>query len=664
MTWRLNSSLTPKGRIAYHLRAMRDICGRAILRPALTSMPPAPMQRWRFGTFECDAATGALWKSGRPVKLQDKPRQVLVALLERPGELVSRESLRHRLWTDDTFVDFDNGVNVCIRKLRDALGDIAAKVRYIETVRGHGYRFIAPVDAQLVPTPKTQPVKPAKPALAMGWWPVVATMLIVLGAAAFTAFRSTRADSAIQTLAVLPLANLLGDDQFDLQVDGLTEAVTAVLASRVQSGVIASRSTFPLRDTSDLRAISDRLHADALIVGSVGRTTAGFAIAVRLIEAESERVRWSGQFERSSLDDLAVADDIVAEILANVTGVTRSGSRTSARTPEVRADAHAAFLRGRFFWAKRGQANAVIASKYLSTAIQLQPNYAEAWAGLADVYAINSGAPSPVIVPWPGDSIDAGIYAAREALRLAPQLGEAHAALGKLYISQLRFADAEAELKEAVKLNPNYSTARQWLGTLYGRLRRCDEARTQVEIGARLDPLTALVNEAVGSIHTQCGEHTRAIEVLEAVLRMHPSSDTTRFQLGRALTGAGRAEEAVAMLAPLQRAGGESFVTSALMNSYGQAGQREKLTKLEASVKAPYLRAVAAAVRHDRARMYAELERAMTEGGKSWFTSLLVEAAFAPYLTEPEFAGIASRAGFPVPIRTAGFTPTTATTDR
>jgi len=593
------------------------------------------------------------------VKLQEKPTQVLLALLEHHGQLVSRDALRRRLWHDHTFVDFDNGLNVCIRKLRDALGDDAPTARFVETIRGHGYRFIAPIQGvpTVVPTvtpPVAATVTAAESPSPLRWWPMAATALITVCALALLALRTAGADPSIQTLAVLPLSNHTGDQQLDLQVDGLTEAVTAALASRVQASVIASQSSFSLRNESDnLTLVAERLHAEALIVGQVTQTPSGVAIGVRLIETGGGRLRWSGRFERSSLENLAVADDIVTEILANVTGVAPSPVESAARTLNIRPDARAAFLRGRFFWAKRGQDNAVIATKYLSSAIELQPDYAEAWAGLADVYAINTGAPSPVIVPWPGSSSEAGIIAAREALRLSPNLGEAHAALGKLFIGQLRFAEAEVELRDAVRLSPNYSTGRQWLGTLYARLRRCDEARTHVEIGARLDPLTALVNEAVGSVYIHCGDPRRAVEVLEGVLRMHPASATTRGQLGRALTAAGRATEAVVLLEPLQaeRPGSESFTTAALLKSYGDAGQTEKLHALAARVKAPYLKAVAAATMSDRATMYAELKRAVVDKDRSWLTSLLGELAFSPYIFEPEFAEIARAAGFPLPIR-------------
>jgi len=328
----------------------------------------------------------------------------------------------------------------------------------------------------------------------------------------------------------------------------------------------------------------------------------------------------------------------------------------AARQRAIRPDAREAFLRGRFFWAKRGQANAVIASKYLSTAIELQRDYAEAWAALADVYAVNAAAPSPVIEPWPGNPTDAGIVAAREAMRLAPELGEPHAALGKLLISKLQFADAERSLREAVRLSPQYSTARQWLGTFLGRQRRCDEARTQVDIGARLDPLTALVNEAVGSVHLQCGEPERAIEILNAVLQMHPTATTTRIQLGRALVLAGRPKEALAVLRPLhQPDDAESFTTAILIKSLADAGELEELQNRIARLRAPYLRAVAAAAIGDRAGLYENLQRALDEADRSWLTGLVTEPAFAPYVGDARFAEVAARVGFPVPIPAARF---------
>jgi len=603
-----------------------------------------------------------LWRGRRLVKLQDNPRQVLLALLERPGELVHRDALRRRLWHDHTFVDFDNGLNVCIRKLREALGDDAPTPRFVETVRGQGYRFVAPVrmlHANGHPLPAARltaaplPVaEVASPPQFRRWQRVVATVAIAAAAGGLVSFIGASADSALNTLAVLPLSNQTGDVQADLSIDGLSEALTTELASRVHASVIASPSTFSLRgDIGQLSTVADRLRADGVIVGSVSQTASGLAIAIRLVEADGNRVRWSGRFERASLADGTLAGDIVSEILANVGGVAAKPSPQTARTRDIRPAAHTAFLRGRFFWAKRGQANAIVATQYLSTAIELQPDYAEAWAGLADVYAVHTGAPSPVIVPWPGNAIDAGIIAARQALRLSPSLAEAHAALGKLFISQLRMREAEAELREAVRLNPNYSTARQWLGTLYMRLRRCDEARAQVEIGARLDPLSALVNEAVGSVYLHCGDPQRATEIVRHVLQLHPAAASSHIVLGRALTAAGRPAEAVTVMEPFVARGDQTFGTAALLKAYFDAGRMAQFQALAASATAPYLKAVIAALENDRSRMYAQLRNVVAGKDGSWLSSLLIEPAFAAVSTEPEFAEIAAAAGFPTPIR-------------
>ena len=296
----------------------------------------------------------------------------------------------------------------------------------------------------------------------------------------------------------------------------------------------------------------------------------------------------------------------------------------------------------------------------LSTAVQLQRDYAEAWSALADVYAIYEGAPSPVIVPWPGNRTEAGLMAAREALRLSPNLGEAHAALGKLYTIDRRWTEAEASLRRAVELSPQYSTARQWLGTMYMRLRRCDEARTQVEIGARLDPLNNLVNQAVGGVYENCGAPERAVELLEAVLKLHPAANTTHYVLGRALVRVGRIDDGIQQIEMAHHPGDETYATTALMDAYVKAGRRDDAQRILASLKGNYVRAAGAASLGDAEQMYKQLGIAVAKNATA-LPNLLIEPAFEPYFNDPRFVDLAQRAGFPIPILPGRFT-TSATT--
>jgi TolB-like protein/DNA-binding winged helix-turn-helix (wHTH) protein/Flp pilus assembly protein TadD len=623
--------------------------------------------RVRFGRFECDPATGDLWREGRLVKLQGQPRQILVALLQRPGAVVSREELRDVLWQGGTFVDFDNSLNVGIRKIREALGDDAPTARYLETVRGQGYRFIAPVSpvtpragppSPVVPLPpeSAAPPKSATPAAAVtapAWRsalrPALVTVAGAFAAAVFVAFavRSAPGESKIGSIAVLPFANLLDSEGQQYLVDGLTQGITSELAARTTLRVISSQSAFALESSGVARSeIASRLDVDALLVGTVARAGAGFVINVHVVGARDDRERWAGRFERS-VNELSVPDDIVVAIMNGIGGLASPASH-SRNARVVLPEARDAFLRGRFFWAKRGEANAVTAIQYLSTAIQLQPDYAEAWAGLADVYAIDEGAPSPVIVPWPGSAIRAGEMAAQEALRLSPTLGEAHAALGKLYVSQRRWTEAERSLRRAVELAPQYSTARQWYGTMFLRLHRCDEALEQVLIGARLDPLTALINEAVGSTFLLCGEPERAIDVFRSVLRMHPDAHTTRQFLGRALTRAGRHDEAIEVLEDLHAQHPGQSVATTLAVAYVNAGRVDDAQRLIPTILTPFFRATVFAALHEPTRMWEALELALgTNGGA--LQNLLSESVFAAYYGDPRFLDFASRAGFPVP---------------
>jgi DNA-binding winged helix-turn-helix (wHTH) protein/TolB-like protein/Tfp pilus assembly protein PilF len=609
--------------------------------------------RWRFGPFECDPVGGDLFKAGHPVKLQDQPRQVLLALLEHPGEIVSREQLQQRLWTDDTFVDFDNGLNVSIRKIREALGDVAPTARYVETVRGQGYRFVAPVSVVTPAAPAPEPPT-ANPSRRLHPMALATVILLVLVAVGTVAWRSRDTDAPLQSLAVLPFGNLLQDETAQYLVDGLTESLTSGLATHLQVRVVSSQSAFRVGTAaSGVVNAARQLQVDAVVTGTVARAGRGIVVAVRLVEANTDRVRWSGRFERAAIDHLTVSDDIVDAILVNVGGSIDRGSKVR-NSRVVLPEARNAYLRGRFFWAKRGQANAVTATGYLTSAIQLQPDYAEAWAGLADVYAVHRAAPSAVIAPWPGDSDSAGVIAARRAIELDPTLGEAHAALGKILVNRRQWTEAEKELRLAVQLNPNYSTARQWLGTMYGRLRRCDEARLQVETGARLDPLTTVVNEAVGSVYMSCGEPGRAVEMLQDVLKMHPEATPTRGVLGRALLVAGRAEEALAVLEPGQQPGAEGFGTGWLLTAYARTGRIDQVKALTATIKSNYLQAVAAAAMGDRTQLFEHLDLAWSTD-QSYLHGLLNEPAFAPFIGDPAFVEFARRSGFPVPIPPARF---------
>ena len=191
--------------------------------------------RVRFGPFECDLTTGELSKAGRTLKLQEQPTQILVELLSRAGDVISREDLRRRLWPDDTFVDFDNALNVGVRKVREALGDVAPTARYVETIRGQGYRFIAPVSRALPDSEPPAVLAPPVPEAVPKRRPVfIAAAVAGLALAALIALRPLATERTVQSLAVLPFENLLVDAGRQYLVDGLSAAIAVDLAARTE----------------------------------------------------------------------------------------------------------------------------------------------------------------------------------------------------------------------------------------------------------------------------------------------------------------------------------------------------------------------------------------------------------------------------------------------
>lgn len=617
--------------------------------------------RVQFGPFVCDTSTGELWKGGRPIRLQEQPRQLLLALLGQPGEVVSREQLRRRLWPDNTFVDFDNALNVGIRRIREALGDVAPTARYVETVRGRGYRFIAPVlrarpaAGDRPPAAEPPPGASDSPTRAGHRLhrPIMIALAMAIAAFAFPMLRSAAPDRRVGSIAVLRFHNLLEDDEREYLVDGLSDAIRQRLAARIDVRVLAGGPALEVTTgQSSPSAVARRLGVDALLVGSVSRLGAGAVVNVQLIDGATERLRWAGRFERS-LDELSVPDQIVEGVASSIGAVT-AHSAPPRVAPEVAPEARDAYLRGRFFWARRGRSNGEMAVRHLSAAITLQPDFAEAWTALAEVYAVTDGGPSPVIVPWPGDTLEAGLRAVQEALRLNPESGEAHAALGKLHVGRRRWSEAERAFAKSIELTPDYSTARQWYGTMLARLRRCDEGLEQVKAGARLDPLSALVNEAVGSVYLVCGEPRRALEVFDSVLVMHPAAPTTRQRRADALSRLGRHEESIVELRQLAAAFPGASMTGSLAVAYARAGRAADAHETLRHVSAFFLRAQAFAALGDPERMWDMLEQSLAKQGGA-LANLLAAPEFEQYRHDPRFTDFARRAGFPLPIRDARF---------
>ena len=360
-----------------------------------------PPRRLRFGVFEADLRTGQLTRRGSRVRLQDQPFQVLAALLEKPGELVTREELRSRIWPK-TVVDFDHGLNKAVSKIRDALGD---STRFVETVARRGYRFLADV-AAVDGTPGPAEDASAQPApLAVGarpsaWLPRGRRGAVLAGiglaavlAAALAWFLSVRTGSSshIRSLAVLPLENLSGDAGQEYFADGMTDELITRLGQISALRVISRTSTMTYKGTrKPMPQIASELNVDAVVEGSVLRSGERVRITAQLIQLPADKHIWSESYEGDVGDALALQNRVARTIAERVRAtLNRQEQAALEGAKTVRPEAYDAYFRGRYFWNQRTGDGLRKAIEYFTLAIDKDPSFAAAYSGLADAYALS-----------------------------------------------------------------------------------------------------------------------------------------------------------------------------------------------------------------------------------------------------------------------------------
>lgn len=615
----------------------------------------------RFENYGFDADTGEVLRDGVPVaRLQEQPARVLDALISRAGRLVTREDLHRLLWPENSLVDADNGLNIAVNKIRLALDDSAAQPRFVQTVPRRGYRFIAAVAPAALPVPATpsvveplveRPSRAPSRARRSRRTHLAAAALAILALSFISVIAWGRRAAAVnvRSAAVMPFANLAGDQELDYAVRGLTDTLATELGARGLHRVIAPEATahYSGSSVSPLQAAGE-LHAAVLILGTVVRDGASYAVNVRVVDGKTGRQIWAKRFARASAMELTFSDDLIAEL----TPALGLAPGAVAREPrQIGAAARNAYLRGRYFWNLRTDQGMTSAIEHLTRAIELQRDYAVAWAGLADVYATGSDVPSTLFVPWPGTT-EAGLSAAAEALRLDPSLGEAHAAIGKIRMLQWRWRDAEMELAEAVRLSPNDATARQWYGTLLARLQKCQPAIDETATGSEIDPITPIVNEAVGFALNACGQPGRAIPAYRRVLAMHPDFATTHMRLAGAYLRSGDVGSALTEYREALRLRPDSCEVQARMTgALMVAGQPLDARRLAARIindarrsdTSPYCVAIASANIGDIDGAFAALDAVVAQHGS--VDGLLADLHLRPLHSDPRWARLLDRIG-------------------
>jgi TolB-like protein/Flp pilus assembly protein TadD len=512
------------------------------------SVQPAP-PRLRFRKFELDPACGQLHQDGRKVALSPKAFELLRTLLERPGEVVKREELRLKLWPADTFVEFEDSLNHVVKKLRGTLGDSVEDPQFIETLPGHGYRFIARVETTHAPEPAVAASRSRTTTGAIVLGIALLTVLAVLFAFDVGGWRRRWAgrtsNPPIRSLAVLPLTNLSGDPRQDYFADGMTDALITDLAKIPALKVISRTSVMRFKEAKKpLPEIARALGVDGIVEGSVQRSGAHVRITVQLVRAPTDTHLWAGSYERDTSNVLTLQGEIAQAVVREIkVALTPAESTNLARARPVNPEAYELYLKGRYEADRLLQEGMKKSLDYFQEAINLDPSFTPAYCGLADSYTT---------LGIDGFAAGAEVYpkakaAALKALELDPASAEAHASLGfVLFNYDHEYEGAIRELETATRLNPNYVPGHLWFSFSLAWLGRSEQAIEEIEQARRLDPLSARINTNVVYVSFLGRQYDRAIAEGHKTLEREPNYAWAHFFLARAYLQKGMVKEAFA----------------------------------------------------------------------------------------------------------------------
>ncbi len=500
---------------------------------------------YRFGPFVLDLRSGDLCRNGRPIRLQEKPRSLLLALIERRGELVSRKELHERLWPNDTFVDFEDGLNAAMSKLREALDDNSQSPKYIETVRGRGYRFIAKVEsigaaeapaqdiaANSEPKPEA-PASPPPPKIGANQLSrllaIVLLAAVAVSGAAFLFVRWRAARARPVSIAVLPFVNMTGDASRDYICNGITEELIARLGHLApgQLRVIAPASARTYTNsTKPLQQIGRELNVQYLVQGSLQQQGSNVRVAAQLVRVDDQSRVWGNIYEGDLSDqfefETSVADSVGHSLSLHVPTLVRADYRPG------KYEAHDAYLKGLYFASQRSKQGFEQAIENFSNAVAIDPKYAAAYAQLADAYNLTGQ------YSWvnPGNARSLGWAAAEQALSLDPSLAEAHAALGFSYwYYQWDPEDAESEFRKALALEPDNVDAHHWYEQLLMTSGRFREAEQQMQAALDVDPRSRILRTNLGWLYEYEGRFPEAVQQVRGVLDESPDFLAAHYKL-------------------------------------------------------------------------------------------------------------------------------------
>jgi TolB-like protein/DNA-binding winged helix-turn-helix (wHTH) protein/Tfp pilus assembly protein PilF len=619
----------------------------------------------RFDAFELDTRAGELRKRGNRLRLQGQPLQVLAILLQRAGDLVTREELRSQIWPADTFVDFDHSLHNAIARLREVLGDSAQKPRYIETLPRRGYRFIAAVkseESEDSALAGEQGAAPAVPSAAKGRTALMSLALLVLASmgSAFWLVRpvSPRAsageDLQLHSIAVLPLDNLSGDPSQDYFADGMTDELITDLAKLSSLRVISRTSVMRYKGTrKGLPEIAHELNVDAIIEGSVVRSGKRVRITAQLLHGPTDRHLWAETYERDLSDVLKLQSDVAQAIAQQVRAQVSPQQQVRFRAARsVDPDAYEAYLQGRFYMTNTFSTPRALQSarRYFEQAIQKDSSFALAYSGLADSFVY-----AAIFRQMPArEAYRSAKEAIGKALELDDSIGEVHDTLGLLtWRYDWDMASAEKEFNQAIALAPSYSCAHEDRALYLSLTGRRGEAMAELRNSLELDPGPSSAITEAGSYY-QLRDFERLVEASQRGVTSNPDEWMEHYYLAIGYEQTGKQREAISEYQKaVELSGGDQDALAGLAHAYvgiGRVPEAKKILqdlerKSKDSYVSPYILAVVYAGLGDKKNAFLFLEKAYQERSLEISWSLQVDPRFDNLRSDPRFQALLERVG-------------------
>ncbi len=637
-----------------------------------------------FGPFLLKPSEYELLRDGRPIALTPKTFETLVVLVQNHGRLLEKDELIRAVW-HDTFVEEGN-LCVTVSVLRKAMGE---EHRFIQTVAKHGYRFVADVVAvpvaeakeddaatlvsaamgSLVPLSALTPAASDPQSLEHTFIPtplwrsplgatalVIALGIVAVGTALWPRISNgsrEEKDPEIRSLAVLPFENIgakSGDEYLGL---GVSDALITKLAGTKKVATRPTRAIQKYQNVSqDPRAVGREQNVDAILDGSVQRAGDRIRVTARLIRVGDGMQLWAATFDEDFTNLFAV-EDAVSNRVANSIRLDLTGEQRErlSKHPTTNSEAYQSYLRGRYFWNERTGDGLKKGLDYFRRAIELDPTYAKAYAGIADSYAMLG---LYTVLP-PSDAFPKAKAAAVHALELDNTLAEAHATLGFVHFYyDWDGAAAEKEFATALDEDPNYAMAHSWRGFNLAVMGRLSEAMSEAKLAQAADPLSPIIGTNAAWVYFLARQNDQAIAVLQQIIEISPNFPRAHFRLGNIYEGEGRYRQAIEEYEKaVQYSDGDAYYQASLGHAYAMCGMiteaKKSLRHLEELSASRYVPPYAIALIYvglgNKDHGLEWLERASMERSTS-VAYLRVDPTLNSLRSEPRFAALVQHTDF------------------